>query len=255
MVGTGECALPHRSLLCRRPMPSTRGCRGLRAIPHNAVGTATCVLFSVISFRRTDAGALVETDLALRSAESNVVEVGFILRVVSQFAVDPGQFIDAGLLLVPRRVYDARKSWRGPAGATDSCPAALQIDRGAAEIRCNIGISTLRSDDSGYPALIARDGLKRAEVAASTTSVVDLVHELAVAAVEVGSSNGHHVRRRARIDANSKARITAGGKVDDAGFGEVVVPIEFLGNFGISPAHADHTASSFSDEVRGELDG
>src|ERR1700690_1206718 len=91
-------------------------------------------LFPNVGLWRADARALVETDLALRCAQSNVVEILFILRVVGQFAVDPGQFIDAGLLLVAGRVYDAGKSRRGPTGASNCRPAAPQIDRGAAEI-------------------------------------------------------------------------------------------------------------------------
>src|SRR5579863_4314587 len=71
---------------------------------------ATLSSLANIRARRADPRAQVPSCGALFGARSNVVEVFCVLGGVSQFAVHPRQFVQAGLLLVAGCIHNPGKS-------------------------------------------------------------------------------------------------------------------------------------------------
>src|ERR1017187_1618991 len=150
-------------------------------------------------------------------------------------------------------VHNACEGRGGPTGAADRIPTSLDINRRAAEIGGHVRISAMGSDDARDAVLIARSGLIRAEVATASTVVVNLVYKVAFpVAIEICAADRNHIGRRTRVNAYAQAGITGGREKDSFLVRKVLVPPKFLADLRVSPAHADHAASSCGHELGGK---
>src|ERR1035438_9600098 len=152
-------------------------------------------------------------------------------------------------------IDDACEGRRGPTGTAHRVPTSLDVNRRAAIIGGHVRISALASDYARDAVLIARSGLIRAEVATASTVVVNLIYEVAFSvAIEMCASDRNHIGRRARINTHAQAGIAGGREEDDFLVRKVLVPPQFLADFRVAPAHADHSASSGGHKPGGQCD-
>src|SRR5579872_1007225 len=164
-------------------------------------------LLSVIGAGRADASTNVPADDASGVASRDVVEGSLVGLSVPILFIELGERSSGRRRQLARSIDNAGEGGRGPTGAADFGPA-LQVNRGAAEVRCYVGKSALRANDVRDDVLVARPLLIDAETTAATAGVVLLVDEVAlIIAVKERSADGDQIWRSGGVRGNVQAGV------------------------------------------------